>query len=47
MSLRVKVALKEEAHDLMVTKASAEVERNVILIVLSVNWREERSQLNH
>lgn len=35
--LDVKVALQKETHDVMVTKAGAEVERNVILIVLSVD----------
>lgn len=40
MSLSFKVPLKEVAHDLMVAEASTEVERNVILIVLSIDWTE-------
>lgn len=42
MRLHVEVALQEETHNLMVTKAGAEVERNVIFIVLGVYWREEQ-----
>lgn len=35
--LHVKAALQKEAHNLLVTKAGAEVERNVILIVQSIH----------
>ena len=40
MRLHVEVALQEEAHDLVVTETSAEVKRDVILVVLSVNWKK-------
>ena len=38
MRLRIKVALQEEAHNLMVTEASTEVEGNMIFIVLGIHW---------
>lgn len=37
MRLDVEAALQEETHDLMVTEAGAEVERDVVLVVLGVH----------
>lgn len=42
--LHVKVALQQETHNLVVTETSAEVERNVIFVVLCINWRRKRKK---
>lgn len=41
MWLYVKVALQEEADHLLMTEAGAEVERNVIFVVLGVHWEQQ------
>lgn len=39
--LHVKLALQEEADHLMMTEAGAEVERNVIFVVLGIHWERK------
>lgn len=41
MRLHIKVALQEEADHLMMTEAGAEVEGNVIFVVLGVDWEQQ------
>lgn len=40
--LHVKLTLQEEADHLMMTEAGAEVEWNVIFVVLGIHWEQKR-----
>lgn len=42
MWLDIKVSLQQETHNLVVAKSCTEMQRHVILIILGVNYTQEK-----